>query len=286
MEKRPTQPVRLLAFDLDGTLLNSNKELTPRTRAALLAAAQAGVELVPTTGRFYDAMPQAVRTLPLRYAITMNGAQVYDIAAARTVQRAELSAQRAVELMEYLDDFPVIYDCYLGSWGWMTRTMQQRAADYVANEHALQMIQTLRTGVDELKAFVRERGCGVQKVQLFTRDDALRSTLLQALPARFAGLCVSSSMPFNIEINDAHANKGEAVAALAAQLGIAPQAVMALGDGLNDVSLLQAAGFGVAMANACAPLLAVADAVSASCDDEGAALAIERYCLPGGGPDG
>lgn len=286
MENRPTQPVRLLAFDLDGTLLNSNKELTPRTRAALLAAAQAGIELVPTTGRFYDAMPQAVRALPLRCAVTMNGAQVYDIAAARTVRRAELSAQRAVELMEYLDGFPVIYDCYLDSWGWMTRTMQQRAADYVASEHALQMIRTLRTGVDELKSFVRERGCGVQKVQLFTRDDALRSTLLQALPARFADLCVSSSMPFNIEINDAHANKGEAVAALAAQLGIAPEAVMALGDGLNDISLLQTAGFGVAMANACAPLLAVADARTASCDDEGAALAIERYCLPGGGQDG
>ena len=72
--------VKLLALDLDGTLLNSSKELTPRTRAALYAAAEAGVEIVPTTGRFFGAMPEAIRTLPfLHYAITINGAQVYDI---------------------------------------------------------------------------------------------------------------------------------------------------------------------------------------------------------------
>lgn len=279
-------PFRLLAFDLDGTLLTSNKVLTSRTREALLAAAQAGITLVPTTGRFYRAMPEAVRALPLRYAVTMNGAQVYDIAAARAVRRAELSTQRALALMEYLDGFPVIYDCYADGWGWMTRSMQQNAAQFVSDAHALQMIQTLRTGVDDLKSYLRERGCGVQKMQLFTRDAALRQQLLKSLPARFAGLSVSSSMPFNIEINDAHANKGEAVAALAAQLGLAPESVMALGDGLNDISLLQTAGWGVAMANACAELLAVADAVTASCDDDGAARAIERYCLSEGTSDG
>lgn len=286
MEKKPSQPIRLLAFDLDGTLLNSKKELTARTRAALLAAAQAGVLLVPTTGRFYKAMPEAVHALPLQYAIAINGAQIYDIAAARTLRSAEFPAHTALDLMEYLDGFAVIYDCYLDGWGWMTRTMKQRAADYIPNAYALRMVQTLRTDVDDLKTSVRERNCGVQKVQLFTADEPLRLKLLEDLTARFPGLCVCSSLPFNVEITDARANKGEAVAALAAHLGIAPEAVMAIGDGLNDVSLLQTAGWSVAMENACEPLLKIADVQTASCDDEGAALAIERYCLPGGGQDG
>ena len=81
--------VKLLALDLDGTLLNSQKELTPRTRDALYAAAEAGVEIVPTTGRFFTGMPEVIQKLPfLHYAITINGAQVYDSA------RKRLSAER------------------------------------------------------------------------------------------------------------------------------------------------------------------------------------------------
>ena len=78
--------VKLLALDLDGTLLNSQKELTPRTRDALYAAAEAGVEIVPTTGRFFTGMPEVIQKLPfLHFAITINGA---------TSARKRLSAER------------------------------------------------------------------------------------------------------------------------------------------------------------------------------------------------
>ena len=71
---------RIIALDLDGTLLNSNKELTDRSRAVLEKAAAAGIEIVPTTGRFYKGMPDAIRQLPfIRYIIAMNGAEVRDL---------------------------------------------------------------------------------------------------------------------------------------------------------------------------------------------------------------
>ena len=105
--------VKLLALDLDGTLLNSQKELTPRTRDALYAAAEAGAEIVPTTGRFFTGMPEVIQKLPfLHYAITINGAQVYDIRAEKAVSRAEIPLETALRVLEYLDGFPVIYDCY------------------------------------------------------------------------------------------------------------------------------------------------------------------------------
>ena len=88
-------------------------------------------------------------------------------------------------------------------------------------------------------------------------------------------------MPCNIELNDAHANKGEAIASLTAYLGLPMAATMAIGDGLNDRSMIRMAGLGVAMANACPEILAIADEVTASCDEDGAALAIERHCIPG-----
>ncbi|MBR1659427.1 MAG: HAD hydrolase family protein, partial [Oscillospiraceae bacterium] len=83
--------MRLIALDLDGTLLNSAKELTPRNRAALEAAAAAGIEIVPSTGRFYLGIPEAVRALPfVRYAITINGAQVWDIRGERSLYASDV----------------------------------------------------------------------------------------------------------------------------------------------------------------------------------------------------
>ena len=71
--------IRIIALDLDGTLLDSDKNLSEANRAALAAAAARGILVVPTTGRFFGMMPPAVRDLPfVRYAITVNGAQVYD----------------------------------------------------------------------------------------------------------------------------------------------------------------------------------------------------------------
>ena len=259
------EPVKLLALDLDGTLLNSQKELTLRTRDALYAAAGAGVEIVPTTGRFFTGMPEVIQKLPfLHFAITINGAQVYDIREKKAVSTAEIPLETALRVLEYLDGFPVIYDCYQDNWGWMTRSMQENAAAFVPIDHSLRMVRSLRTPVDELKAYLREQNRSVQKLQLFTPDDALRGRLLTDLAERFPCLSVSTSMPCNIEINDAHANKGEAI-----------------GDGLNDRSMIKMAGTGVAMANACPEILALADEVTASCDEDGAALAIERHCVPG-----
>ena len=274
--------VKLLALDLDGTLLNSRKELTERTRGALYAAAEAGVEIVPTTGRFFTGMPEVIQKLPfLHYAITINGAQVYDIRAARAVSTAEIPTELALRVLSYLDGFPVIYDCYQNNWGWITRSMQENAPAFISYAYALRMVRDLRSPVDELKAYLRAQNRGVQKLQLFTPDDTLRRRLLEELPQRFGGLSVSASMPCNIEINDAHANKGEAIGRLAAYLGLPMSATMAIGDGLNDKSMIEQAGIGVAMANAAPEILAIADETTASCDEDGAALAIERHCVSG-----
>ena len=82
---------KLIALDLDGTLLNSNKQLSAENAAALRLASSRGVQIVPTTGRFFDGMPQVIRALPyLNYAIPINGAQVQDLHSGEIVYRAEL----------------------------------------------------------------------------------------------------------------------------------------------------------------------------------------------------
>ena len=270
------QPVKLIALDLDGTLLTSDKRLSPENEAALRRAAEAGVEIVPATGRFYGAIPDCVRKLPyLRYAITINGAQVWDIRGERALYAAEIPWPRAVELMEYLDRLPVIYDCYMDNWGWMSQSHQARAADFAPHRHSLEMLQKLRTPVPELKAFLAERRHDVQKVMMFFQDPELRLRSLEDLARRFPDLTVTSSIPRNLELNSRLAQKGLALEALARRLGLPMAETMAFGDDLNDLSMLRAAGLGVAMGNASAEVKAAADYVTASCDENGVALALE-----------
>lgn len=269
--------MKLIAFDLDGTLLTADKVLTAENEAALAHAAATGWVLVPATGRFYRAIPENVRSLPwFRYFITINGASVYDAAAGRALLRAEIPWRRAVELMAYLDGLPVIYDCYMDDWGWISRSHQARAADFAPHRHALDMLQKLRTPVPDLKAHLAETGHDVQKVMMFFRDLELRQRAMKDLKIRFPDLAVTSSIPRNVELNSLDAQKGVALERLAASLDVPISETVAFGDDLNDVSMLRAAGLGVAMENAAPEVKAAADLVTESCEESGVGRAIER----------
>ena len=271
--------IRLITLDLDGTLLNSKKELSPENAAALQWAAAQGIEIVPTTGRFYGGMPEVIRNLPyLHYAITINGAQVYDVRNDVGIAKAEIPVERAVELMAWLDQFPVIYDCFMDNWGWMTRSLQEKADEFAPNEHYAKMLKELRTPVDELKAFLTERGHDIQKSQFFAKDMDLRARLMEEIPQRFPGLIVSSAVVNNVEINDRNAHKGNAIRQLAQHLGLEMSQVLAFGDGSNDITMLQEAGIGVCMENGLDSVKAIADYITDSCDEDGVAKAIYRFC--------
>ena len=270
----------IIALDLDGTLLNSNKELSVGNLAALQRAANAGIEIVPTTGRFYGGMPEVIRELPfVRYVITVNGAQVVDLKTGEVIYKAEIPCQQAVDIMTLLDEYPVIYDCYQENAAWMTAEQKKDIDRIVSSSHYRKMLHELRQPVPELKAVLTQRQKDVQKIQFFTDHPELRLRMLKELPEKFENLCVSSSVSDNVEINQIHANKGEALYALADHLGLSYEATLAFGDGLNDLSMLKAAGIGVAMANAEQETKEIADWITLSCDEDGVAHGINKYCF-------
>lgn len=278
--------IKIIALDLDGTLLDSRKGLSEENRAALEEAAAKGVHIVPTTGRFFGMMPQPVRDLPfVRYAITINGAQVYDRKTNTAIVREEIPLATALDLMRLIDGFDVIYDCYRSNWGWMTESLQAKAEDYATDAHYVKMVREFRRPVPDLKAHLEATAAegDVQKVMLFARNtpgsESVTKAIADAVAEKFPSIKTTSSTWNNLELNISTAHKGNSLKRFAEHLGYTLENCMALGDGTNDLSMIEAAGIGVAMSNAHPLVLAAADHVTLSNDENGVAEAVRRFVI-------
>ncbi len=271
---------RLLAFDLDGTLLNDKKELPEENLQALREAAARGMIPVPATGRILRGIPEEIKTLPfIRYYILSNGAAVFDTKEQKTLYRADIPLELALRVYDYLDTLPVLYDCYQDEIGWMSREMYERCGPYFAQEpEILKLVERLRIPVEDFKGTLRRSGRPLQKMQMFflPRDQEERQRQLRLIPRRFPELLATTSVSNNIELNSVAANKGQAMLALAAALGISPEETLAFGDGSNDMSMLRAAGLGVAMGNAGEEVKASADLVAAENNEAGFGRALRQ----------
>ena len=272
--------MRLIAFDLDGTLLDDDKNLPAENLAALRVAKEAGIILVPATGRILKALPACLTDLGLfRWFILANGAEIYDLEEGKLVHSACIDPELAAEVCRYMDELPVLYDCYRGESGYMTAWMYEQAPSFFESEpHILKLVKSLRQPVPELKQNILEVNVPVEKLQMYFRAEDLdeREKQLTLVPRRFPALIASSSLKNNIEINSRDAGKGKALRKLCQLLSIPPEESTAFGDGLNDADMLQAAGHGCAMANAAETVKRCADKIVESNNNAGVGREIFR----------
>ena len=271
--------IKLILLDLDGTLLTGDKRISPANYDALERCAANGAHIVPSTGRFYGGMPQVVRELPfVRYVVAVNGAQIYDVKEDKVLCREEIGLDAAFRVFDELDKLPVIYDCYMDDCGYDYVGMYERIDEFISDPRVKSMVKSTRKPVPDFRAFLREQGRPLQKIQMFFKDMDRRAVELKRLPGLFPDLTVTSSITNNIEINAKNANKGEALRFLCRHLGLDVSESMSFGDSINDLSMITAAGVGVAMANADRSLLDAADHITDTNDNDGVAKAIARFC--------
>ena len=272
--------IKLIAFDLDDTLLTHEKILTSENYESLKKAAELGIQIVPSTGRFWHAVPENVKSLDfVNYAIVVNGAEIRDVKNDVAIFKAEIPIKRALNLMRVFDDLPVIYDCIIEGKSYISRENYNLVEKFALDEIQLSMLKNLRNPVDNFYEFVISKSCDVQKIQLFTLDRDLRAELLKAFRIVFPENAISSSVANNIEINDKNAEKGYALKKLSEILKIDIKNTMSFGDGLNDISMIKNAGIGIAMGNACQELKDVSDYVTLSCEESGVSEGIKKFCL-------
>lgn len=264
---------RLLATDVDGTLLNPSHEITDRTKAAFAAARSAGMEVIAISGRQPYSIAVIVDGTALDGdAIGSNGAVAMDLTTREVLfeEVMELSAQREiVERMQGL--FP----------GLSLVSVRDGGDTYVA-EHGYSGMQDPGAKVArwpiEHRLGTREDVLAEPSVKLVMRDDSVTpDDLLEAARRLAVPGChaTTSGAPF-LEVGRAGVTKASALARYCADRGIDQSDVVAFGDNINDVEMLRWAGLGVAMANGEPEARAAADHVTLSNADDGVAVVIEE----------
>ena len=271
--------IKLIAIDVDGTLLNSRKELTAATVEAIQAAEAQGIRVCICSGRPISDCREYIDRLPsMRYIVTCTGAQVIDLQTGADIFRNALTAEELRMLYAIIcryDTFPEIFD----DAGGVHNRVSDLTKEVVRDEAMLALLLRMHIAEEDLDAYVANYTGLTNKIHMFFKDLTHKPKLreeLEALPYE-----VMESDFDDLEIMPRGVDKAVGLAKLAEHLGLKAEEVLALGDGGNDAAMLRWAGLGVAMKNASAEAKAAADRVSDHTNDEDGAAHVIWTLLKG-----
>jgi 5-amino-6-(5-phospho-D-ribitylamino)uracil phosphatase len=251
MEPQKKPEIKLIALDMDGTLLNDNHEISAANREAIAEAQEMNVHVVIATGRTLATCGKYAQSLDLKnYVVTANGGEIY-------THEGELfsATHLAEEAVDHIYELTKKHGIHV--WGASADNLYRGELPPDRHDH-----EWLKFGFD-------------------TEDDLIRESIVNDL--REKGVTeITNSSPTNIEINALGINKATALKLVCDQLGISLNEVMAVGDSLNDIAMIEEAGLGVAMGNAQDAVKRRADWITATNLNDGVAAAIQRWViLPG-----
>jgi len=268
--------IKLVASDLDGTLLNKNKEITPRLYHALEKLDALGIYFVPSTGRPFGTVPKAIKELPfLKYVITSNGAAIYDAAEQKNIIESFLTPEAVDAVIKIAKELPVITEYFIEGKAYIARDIYDDLAPFNLTESHVTYIKNSRTPVEDFWNEMKRNNTVLENINLVFADMELRKETWDRLKA--LGLAsVTAATTKNIEITSLFATKAKALEKLCEVLGFTRENVLAMGDGDNDMPMIEFAGIGVAMANGEDHIKGAADIIADDCDDFGAAKILEQ----------
>ncbi|MEW5551151.1 Cof-type HAD-IIB family hydrolase [Peribacillus frigoritolerans] len=245
MEK---QNIKLVALDMDGTLLNKAGEISVENRKAIKEAENQGVFVVLSTGRSYATCSDFAKSMELQsYLITVNGSEIYDN-QGKLVERNIVDSESIQWMWELSQKH--------GTHFWAISCDNIYRAEMPEKIHDSQW---LKFGFD-------------------TNDESIRQIIMDELVSK-GTFEISNSSPTNIEVNAMGVNKAKAIKLVCSLLDITMENVMAVGDSLNDLAMISEAKVGVAMGNAQEIVKEKADWITATNEEDGVAKAIRKWVL-------
>lgn len=270
--------IKLIALDMDGTVLRDDKTISNKNTEVLRAAQARGILIVPTTGRPKKMIPQPIMDVGnIRYAITSNGASVYDLKEETVLYTNTMTEQESAKLLDFLSGYNVLVEAYCDGNSYTDKKAFPLISTFKGYPQIyIDLIYESQTFIEDMPGFMKREHKQVEKVNIPYMDKAMCKDLLEKL-GNMKEYALTSSFFENIEINRASSNKGDGLGHLCKQLGILPEEVMAFGDGDNDFEMIKFAGCGVVMQNAVEPLKPLADFVTLTNEEDGVAYAIEKF---------
>lgn len=268
----------LIALDMDGTSLDSQLEITPRTREAIRRAITAGKEVVFATGRTPSEMRRYLALFPgMRYAVCETGVAIYDVRADKLLAQQSFPPETVRRIARLLRGLDVMVTLYRDG-----RTLTNLAgpggmAHFGMADYA-ETFAGSTTWMENLLDVVPLPGMAYSKIVLFFAKRQEREQVWQAL-GKLSVTAVTCTFD-DIEISPQGIDKGRGLALLCERLGIPLSRVIAVGDSDNDLPLLRHAGLSAAIGNAVPAVLSMADITVSDHDHDGVAEVIERYLLP------
>ena len=268
--------IRLIATDLDDTLLNERGDVNPRVLDALKAAMALGCGVTLSSGRMLEAMlPLAGKIGVNAPMLLYNGAMAYDIARDEVLFADQLPFETALEIARLCESAGYYIQAYPGR-GYFCPRVTDATRRYAAS------IRVEPTPVNmPIAEWMAQNPSGMQKLLLVDTvegADRAKEMLKAAFPT---GANFLKSRPHYVEIAPEGVDKGAALLRLAGLLGLDRSEVMAFGDGQNDVTMIAAAGVGVSMQNGCPEARAAADRIAPPNTEDGVAQVIEEYLEKG-----
>lgn len=268
---------RLIALDMDGTLLDSGKRVRPDVSAAVREAAAAGRHVAICSGRCPSMVELSRDDLgDVRYAICGSGTALYDLLEHRMLEEFRLPHECVLRAIDACAGADSLFEVF-------------HANGFLYEEDALERMPSFGLGVyvpeyraagtcgRDLRRQIADPSFAVQKLNVHFRDAATRERVRTELLGLPLGL--TDFEEASLELSPAGIDKGTGLRALAALLGVPAERTIAVGDADNDLPMLRAAGLAVAMGNANDSVRDAADVVVADNDHDGVAEAIRRYLL-------
>lgn len=203
-----SRTIRMIGVDLDGTLLNSEKQLTAYTREVLKKAIEQEVAVVVATGRPFSGVPDELKHFPgIRYALTANGARILDMQKQKVVYENLLSVESSEKVIDILRKHHAIHEFFVDGVGYMNEDGLKNVYAYFEDPHMAEYLQSTRIPVKDVKEKLQTMKCEVDKLQGIFRNQKDKEEALEELNT-LSGIVVTAAMDNNLEINKEGTNKG------------------------------------------------------------------------------
>ncbi len=269
--------IKCIALDLDRTTLNTAGRLPPANKAAIEMAISSGVHVVIASGRAFDTLPEEVLSIPgIKYAVTCNGAAMYDLPAKKCLKRYRLSGTAVEAVMRVTKEEDVTYEAFIDGIAYAGKEYIEDPVRFGATPQAVSYVRKTRRGQEDIVAFIHERKEQLDSMDIVVKEEEKKRELWERIAHVTDEVYITSSVQQLIEIAHKDAGKKSGLAFFIDLLGIKSEETAAFGDADNDVDMLRFAGCGIAVENASKTCKEAADYITKRCDADGVAYGIRE----------